>query len=147
VDQDGEQITSCVVEPVDALPRKGWVKAKLSPANARALKLLADAITRGGTIPPANDHIPANTQCVTEEAWREYVYQGAVSEGGQDAKRKAFSRAAGALIGHRVGKWYPWVWLIPLTRKPDEQDNNRTCPPCPARATGKITRTDRTTTP
>jgi hypothetical protein len=44
LDQDGEPVTSCVIEPADAEPRKGVGKAKLSPANTRALELLADAI-------------------------------------------------------------------------------------------------------
>jgi hypothetical protein len=111
-DEDGDAITSCVIEAADGEDRPPVTRAKLSPASARALKLLGEAINREGQIPPANHHIPASTLCVTEELWRGYCYAGAVSSGNQEAKRQAFKRAAEAHVAAgRVGKWEPWVWL------------------------------------
>jgi AAA domain len=116
-DEDGELITSLVVEPVaedEAVSNKTASKAaKLSPANRRALDLLKDAIARGGEVPPADNHIPANTLCVTEGTWRDACYLGAVTDSEKpDAKKKAFQRAAAALVGSHVGKWGQWVWPV-----------------------------------
>jgi hypothetical protein len=110
-DEDGEAITSCVVEPAEEGPTPK--AARLSAAQGRALQLLAKAIDIGGASPPANSHIPANTRCCPETLWREYCYRGAVSASDDpEAKQKAFKRAAEALIAAgRVGKWEPWVWI------------------------------------
>jgi hypothetical protein len=86
----------------------------LSDAQGRALQLLAEAIDKGGEIPPGNLHTPFNTRCVAESIWRDYCYRGAISGGDQDAKQKAFKRAAQALVANgRVDKWDPWVWIVP----------------------------------
>ena len=112
-DEDGDAITSCIIEETDAGPAKASQTKPLSAAQGRALQLLVEAIDRGGETPPASTHIPANTRCVSEDLWRQYCYQGAVSTGDQHAKRMAFKRSAEALIAvGRVGKWEPWVWLI-----------------------------------
>jgi hypothetical protein len=113
-DEDGDAITSCVVEAADGEDRQSQTKSHLSPAQGRALQLLADAINLSGEIPPASNHIPPNTQCVAEEVWRECCYRGSISGSGkQDAKQKAFKRAADDLLtAGRIGKWDPWVWII-----------------------------------
>jgi hypothetical protein len=81
-------------------------------ARDRALELLKEAIARGeGQIPPANEHLPPNTYCVTEGMWRRYYEMGSISEPNAEAKMKAFKRAAGRLIAiGAVGKWELWVW-------------------------------------
>jgi hypothetical protein len=110
-DEDGEAITSCVIEPAEdeSVPTKA---VRLSPTQGRALQLLADAIARAGEVPPTCNHIPSNVPCVSESLWREYCYNGAISSGDQDAKRRAFKRAAEALVAAgRIGKWEPWVWV------------------------------------
>ncbi len=112
--QFGEPVTSCVVQPEECAIDVAKKPPKLSHAQGRALQLLAEAIELASEIPPASNHIPPATRCVIEDVWRDYCYRGAVSAGDQDAKRKAFKRAAEALIAAgRVGKWDPWVWLIP----------------------------------
>jgi hypothetical protein len=114
LDKDSEPVTSCVVEPTDERPQKdGTAKAKLSPAEKRALELLAEAINKAREIPPACDHIPVNKPCVAESLWREYCYAGQITGSNKpDARQKAFKRAAEALVasGH-VGKWQTWVWI------------------------------------
>jgi KaiC/GvpD/RAD55 family RecA-like ATPase len=113
--QDGDPVTSCVVEPTDALPQKDRAaKAKLSSAETRALELLSEAITKAGEIPPACDHIPAKKPCVAESLWREYCYAGQITGSNKpDARQKAFRRAAETLIAYgHVGKWGTWIWII-----------------------------------
>jgi hypothetical protein len=114
VDEDGEAITSCVVEDAGAAP-SGEKRKRLPAAQSRALQLLADAIATGGQVPPASNRIPPGMVCTTEDSWREYSYRGGISGGStQHAKNTAFNRAAGALVAAgRVGKWDPWVWIVP----------------------------------
>jgi hypothetical protein len=85
--------------------------SRLSAAQSTALRLLAKAVNEAGEVPPASNHIPAGVRCVPEDLWRRYCYQGAISSGNQDAKQKAFKRAAEALVAAgRAGKWEPWCW-------------------------------------
>jgi AAA domain len=113
-DEDGEPITSCVVEPVAAGPKTAKPAFSLPAAQKRALELLNDAIIRAGTIPQASDHIPPNTACVTEAVWRQYCYDGMISDSHKpDSKRKAFKRVSENLLAAgRVGKWGELVWAI-----------------------------------
>jgi hypothetical protein len=112
-DDRGNPITSCVVELLDA-PMSGERAQKekqLPAAQKRALHLLHDAIVTAGEVPPDSVHIPANTQCVRDDLWRRYCYEGGISTGDQDAKQKAFKRASETLIAAgRVGFWSGWVW-------------------------------------
>jgi hypothetical protein len=113
-DVNGEPIVSCVIMPADGedFPKKKT--RPLSAAQGRALQLLAKAIEIAGLPAPPEtaNHIPPRSRCVTEDLWRDYCYQGAISAGDQDAKRMAFKRAAEALVAaDRVGKWDPWVWI------------------------------------
>jgi hypothetical protein len=115
MDEGGEWVTSCVIEPVEELSVR-QSKKKLPAAQYRALQLLDQAICAAGEIPRPNpdDHIPANVQCVKEPLWREYCYKGGISNSDeQEAKRQAFTRAAKELVvAGRVGKWDPWVWIV-----------------------------------
>jgi hypothetical protein len=115
LDDRGKTISSCVIKRGDEVmgtqPRQR-PHPKLRPAQKTALARLADAINTGGEKPPFSQHIPENAVCVTEEIWRQFCYQGGISTGGQEAKRKAFTNAADTLIGDgRVGSWDGWVWL------------------------------------
>ena len=116
LDKYGDPITSCVIEPVEGVTKPPNSKRKrLTAPQQRALDLLGDAINKAGQIPPACDHIPQNTCCVPESLWREYCYAGSISQSdSQDAKQKAFKRAADDLIAvhHRVGKWNDLVWIV-----------------------------------
>jgi hypothetical protein len=114
-DQNDRPVTSCVVEPAgEQETTTGKPKTKLTAAQKRAFDLLVDAVARGGQIPPANDHIPAKKPCVMESVWRACCYAGQISDSNaQDAKQKAFKRAAEALLAAGlVGKWGEWVWVV-----------------------------------
>ena len=109
----GEIITSCIIEPSDTKPAAE--KTSISFAQKRALSLLTEAINTAGTVPPACDHIPPRTPCVSVELWRNYCYAGAISNSEEpDAKRKAFKRASEGLLGSGViGVWNDQVWINP----------------------------------
>jgi hypothetical protein len=112
-DGDGDPVTSCVIEELPGQTRSGR-PPRLPPQQQIALDLLRRAIDEAGEVPPASNHIPAGYRAVTEEIWRQYCYRGAnFSDGEKDAKRKAFKRAALALLNAgRIGKWEEWVWLV-----------------------------------
>jgi hypothetical protein len=111
-DEHGERITSCVVEPVEGVASAKNSK-RLTASQRRALDLLGEAINKAGKIPPACDHIPSDTLCVSESWWREYCYSGQIAQSDkQEAKQKAFKRAAIDLLGAgRIGKWDDLVWV------------------------------------
>jgi hypothetical protein len=115
VDDNGNPITSCVIEPDGApVSANETSQRPLPAAQRRALELLAAAIDKAGVVPSQCDHIPANTLCVNEGLWREYCYHGQIADSDKpDAKQKAFKRAATALLAaNRVGKWGELLWLI-----------------------------------
>ena len=89
------------------------VRTKPRSPKDRALDLLHDAIVREGEIPPASEHIPPQTRCVTEGLWRRFCAAGTISEGSPEAARKAFKRAADKLLKDgAIGKWDLWCWPI-----------------------------------
>jgi AAA domain len=130
-DQDEDQITTCVVLPVEeaaaATQGKGSSKAKkLAPQTVTALKAIKEAITETGIVPPESNHIPPNTKGVTKDQWRDYAHrreicpistrEGKTSEEAEwllkEAQRKAFSRACAELTAAgQVGCWNDFYWL------------------------------------
>lgn len=111
-DDEGETITSCIVEPIETV--KGSSHVKLSNAQKIAFDMLEKAISHEGKTPPADNHIPLNTLCVKEKTWRTYCMSGGISESDEyDANQKAFKRAADKLLAiGLIGKWQELVWLV-----------------------------------
>jgi hypothetical protein len=116
-DDDGNVLSSCIVEPVEnAASVKGKPKkVKLPSAANIALLALHEAIDELGEVPPASNHIPAKTKTVTFDQWRTYAYKRGISSGEQRAKEKAFERASERLLGDDnnklVAAWGQYVWL------------------------------------
>jgi KaiC/GvpD/RAD55 family RecA-like ATPase len=114
-DTDGEEITSCVIQPADdEEPERRRQKPRVTGAAKVALDLLRRAIEDAGEMPPGSNHIPAAVRAVTTEVWRRYCYEGAVTEGDSKAtKQKGFKRAADKLqAASAIGIWQDWVWII-----------------------------------
>jgi hypothetical protein len=121
-DDDGEDITSCVIEPADGegggQPKPQWRKEvkigpKVSAATRVALDLLRKAIDADGEAPPAARQIPPTVRAVRVNLWREYCYSGSVADSDKpDAKQKAFKRSVTTLRAAKaIGLWNEWVWL------------------------------------
>jgi hypothetical protein len=113
-DEDGEDITSCVIEPADGdtTPARRARPNATGPAKV-ALDLLRRAIIDAGETPPASKHVPQHVRVVALRLWRQYAYAGSVTGSDKpDAKRKAFDRAVTKLqsLG-LVGVWEEWAWL------------------------------------
>jgi hypothetical protein len=111
-DEDGDPVTSCVVEPTEALPQKNSAKLTPSPKAKIALGTLQKAIAEAGTEAPANNHIP-RVRVVEIDAWRRYYYAGTGSDGATaEARKKAFQRARDQLqAAGAIGIHTDLVWI------------------------------------
>jgi hypothetical protein len=113
-DQDGDAITSCVIEAIDApaTANKPSKPAKLPKSARNALRALEAALADSGEIPPASNHIPVSVRVVTVEAWRERAYRMGVSASDEPrAKQKAFKAGSETLLAAGyVAIWEPYVW-------------------------------------
>jgi hypothetical protein len=115
IDDDGDKITSCVIEPLEGLaPDRKDKTAKLTKGAKIALAALREAVDECGKIPTASNHIPAGVKTVTVTQWRDYAFcRGICSSEDPRAKRLAFQRASEALVaGKSVVIWEPDAWPI-----------------------------------
>ena len=110
-DDDGDNITSCIIRSAGTANIK--VKPRVTGQAALALRVLSEAITEAGEIPPANSHIPPNTRTIREEAWRANFYARTLTDDNTNgARQKAFVRASNKLQERNlIGKWADNVWL------------------------------------
>lgn len=114
-DDGGEFLTSAVLVPTDDKPVAR--QSELKGANRVALQALRNAVSVSG-VPPDADltkefgaRSPAGV--VSEEVWRQRAYDEGISDGKQDAKKTAFSRARRALseLG-LIATWKDYYWPV-----------------------------------
>jgi hypothetical protein len=105
----GEDESSCIVEPADAIKSKPELKGQSEIAFNILCELLADE----GKVPPHNAEIPPATRTLSEKRWRSACYSKMFSEDTtQTSKQKAFVRAAKDLQNKkRIGKYEDHVWM------------------------------------
>jgi hypothetical protein len=114
-DQDGDPITTCIVDEMDEPTTPG---AKLSKSEARARGFLADLIVAEGKPLPTGAEFPTGLCGVPETRWREECESRRLSTSDKkDSHRAAFRRAydgllASAIVATRDGT----IWL---TRPPE----------------------------
>ncbi len=109
-DQDGDPITSCVVQAEDAPD----TVPKLSPQTEIALKQLHSAMADAGETAPASNHIPRGTRVVPLALWKGYCEQSAMGDrDNRDSFRRTFNRARQKLesIGV-IGTWSEHIWIV-----------------------------------
>ena len=115
-DENGELVTSCVVEPETGAVARTEAKRQRDPKAAQiALRALAEAIEEQGVVPPSSIHIPTSIKVVSVSVWRRQAYLRGISTSSEErARQQAFKRASEHLIGvNRVGIWDDQVWLVP----------------------------------
>ncbi|MFK8251787.1 AAA family ATPase [Ancylobacter terrae] len=114
VDDEGDPITSCVIEPAEqaATPERG-AALRLSKGARIALDALREAIGDMGQPAPASNHIPPQVRVVNADNWRQYFYRKTPSDSETPrARQLAFKRAAEALQASSViGVWDELVWI------------------------------------
>jgi AAA domain len=113
-DIDGDNITSCVIVPVEGLAPQKEKPKKLPAAAAKALKALHEIIDDAGIIPPHDSYIPLETRAVTVEQWRDHAFRRGISGSGEmKSKQQAFRRAFDQLSEHhRIAVSEPYVWPL-----------------------------------
>lgn len=90
-DEDGDPVTSCVVEPSDVKVTKR--KPQLKGQALIAMQAFGDALKDHGEVKTGED-FPSNRQCVSLEHWREACDRHGLTDGESDsAARQAFRRA------------------------------------------------------
>lgn len=90
-DEDGDAVTSCVVEPTEDAPKKRG--PKITGQAKIALQAFGDALARHG-ITKTGDLFPTDRQCVSLEHWRAFCDGASLSSGeSESANRKAFHDA------------------------------------------------------
>lgn len=111
VDNDGDPITSCVIEPAEATAAPK-TKRHLSSRSRLALDALRAIAATSGSPLPASFGIPGSVSAVVVDAWRAELYSRGIL--GKDAKnpREDFRRVklalqSESLIAEREG----FVWL------------------------------------
>jgi hypothetical protein len=113
-DIDDDEVTSCVIVPVEGLAPQKEKPKKLPAAAAKALKALHEIIDDVGTIPPHDPYIPPATRAVKIEEFRAHAYKrGLCSSNEPDTKKHAFRRAFDSLVeNHRIAVSKPYVWPL-----------------------------------
>jgi hypothetical protein len=105
-DENGEPVTSCVVEPETGTVVRTEAKRQRDPKAAQiALRALAEAVDEQGVIPPGSMHIPTGVKVVPVSVWRQQAYRRGISTSDEErAKQQAFKRASEYLNGvSRIG--------------------------------------------
>jgi hypothetical protein len=114
-DENGDPVTSCVIEAIMDAPAAATRKRSESLPNSAkiALRALQKAIDEAGQPAPPSNTIPVKARVVTVAVWRTYAFQSGISDADTDeAKRKAFTRAHEKLnaLG-LIGAWTDYRWL------------------------------------
>jgi hypothetical protein len=90
-DEDGDPVTSCVIEPSDVKVTKS--APRLKGQALIAMQAFGDALAAHGETKTGSD-FPSNRQCVSLEHWREACDRHALSSGeGESSQRTAFHKA------------------------------------------------------
>jgi hypothetical protein len=112
-DEDGEPISSCVVEPNDAAPQNSR-KKPLNGQAAIAFRLLQNALADAGEPTPDSKQFPRGRLIVPLSLWRDYCRKGGLAEGDNDETFKtAWKRVRKRLQnGGYVGVWSDFVWVV-----------------------------------
>ena len=118
LDDDGDEMSSCIIVPAEVVDKKKAKKAELPGTAKLALDRLRNLIAKKGEVPPASEHIPPDTKVCSAMEWREHFYNAYTGESDKpDTKRKAFDRATLKLQEFKlVGVWSGKVWLIEIDR-------------------------------
>ena len=113
-DEDGDQITTLIVEEKQEAPDRVQKPAKLSPSETNALSALDKAMAQNPMVATVGSP-PAERSVTTETLWREMYYDTTVDEK-QEAKRQSFKRgtaglqAKGRIVCEKQYVWRPDAW-------------------------------------
>lgn len=107
-DEDGDPISSCLLEPAEASKPQ---TAKLSPKQRRGLEVLHDVLITAGKPSPGGPHYPASATVVEVRIWREYLFKAGVLDKTRSNPRQDFKRLKDGLAGRgAIREWDGFIW-------------------------------------
>lgn len=110
-DEDGDPVTSCVVEYLDEAPSR-TTNRRLSGVSKTAVKAVEAALEVHGQSAPGNLNLPLTVRVCRIDEWRDHFGRlYGTDEKSPDALRKAFQRGKDDLLARDlVVISNPWVW-------------------------------------
>lgn len=110
IDQDGDTITSCIVQPADGVGSTTKRPVKLTGAAAVGMEQLRNCLADRAIELPVSDHMPTGIRGVTLTYWREYLEKaGVINPEGNP--REQFRRIRVTLQDRGyIGVWDDFVW-------------------------------------
>jgi hypothetical protein len=112
LDEDGEPVTSCVIEPAASTVAAQGSPKKVNAAAKQAHTLLLEAVAAGGSPAPASEHIPAGRKGVTKTVWRGYCEKGGIINP-EGSPREQLRRFVVTLKdAGMIGVWDDFIWPI-----------------------------------
>jgi len=113
-DEDGDPMTSCVIQGAEAPARAKRDTKGMTAAGKIALAALQRVVNEQGRPAPPSPGYPSDASVVTVEAWRKAAADASISPSDKpNSVRVAFSRATANLLAlQKVGKHADHVWLI-----------------------------------
>jgi AAA domain len=111
-DEDGERVTSCVIEPIAGSSAETQPTKKISAAAKQAFDLLVGAVAAGGGQAPASssDHVPAGVQGVTKAVWRSYLEKGGIVNADGSPREQMRRFIVTLKDAGFIGVWDDFVW-------------------------------------
>lgn len=110
-DEDGDEITSCVLDPIGASEGNDPV-GKLTAPQIIALRSLENLMAECGVNAPMRD-MPGQLVTVQMSRWREDCYQRGIADGTPEANKKAFQRIRQALqVKGIISVQGEYVWKV-----------------------------------
>lgn len=114
-DDDGESLSSCILEPFDdaSACQQPASATSLPRAAYTALQALREAIERCAETTSSTAQIPPGTLATTMSLWRAAAYSRGISRSSSvRAKQQAFKRACELLVqSGKVSIWGDHVWI------------------------------------
>jgi hypothetical protein len=108
-DEDGDAITSCIVEEAETTAPER--KVRLSARQRRGLEVLNDCIIEKGEPSPGGQHYPSKARVVSVELWRECLFKTGVLDRGASNPRTDFKRIKDSLADRgAVREWDGRIW-------------------------------------
>ena len=113
-DEDGDAVTSAIVEHVTGHDQGGAIPKTRKNANDIALSILADLIASQGQPLPSREGYPSGLAGVTEELWRRECDSQRLSKAEADTSRdRVFRRIFDSLhMKHAIGTRDGLVWMV-----------------------------------
>jgi hypothetical protein len=102
-DENGEIVTSCVVEDAEEPAASKSANGRLSPKDKIALDTLKRAVAAHGKPAPGHNHIPPSATVVDVDTWRRFYLAGtSADDQSDDTRRKAWRDARDRLMAHQI---------------------------------------------